>query len=105
MIEVHITGVKHRSNATGKYDEKTENVTVLKGSVVSEDVKVFAASEKIIELRKRYVDENGIVIKNVLFDNPTAAAQFVCGYSVSGPGAWYIEKGKNLAKWKQERNR
>ncbi len=101
MLDLYIKGQTHRSHAFAKYNEKNGNIRVLKGSIVSEDVKKFANTEKIIQLRRKYVDADGVVNEDVEFNNPTSAAQFVCGYSVSGPGAWRINKHTNLARWKK----
>ncbi|SHN48428.1 protein of unknown function [Butyrivibrio hungatei DSM 14810] len=102
MLKLFIWGRTHRTNATAKYDVNTGEVKVLKGTVVSEDVKDFTHKEEIKALRLAVTNESGELLKDVEFSNPTAAAQFVCGYSVSGPIAWHVEKHKNLANWLKE---
>lgn len=102
MIKIFIEGRKHRTNAKALYNEKTREVTVLKGSVVSETVSEFRHNDSIIHKRVETC-EDGIVKKDIVFPNPTVAAQYVCGYSVSGPVAWHVEKHKNLSEWLKEK--
>lgn len=102
MIDVFIIGRKHRTDAMGKYNPKTKEITLKKGSVVSEDVADFSHKDSILKLRKEIVDKNGKLKVDKAFSNATAAAQFVCGYSVSGPVAWHVEKHKTLSEWLKE---
>ena len=51
------------------------------------------------KLRKEYVNPNNEVNQDVEFDNCTTAAQFVCGYSVSGISAWHTEPHKTLKEF------
>lgn len=102
MLELFIKGRKYRTDAKAIYEEDTKKVKVLKGSVVSDEVSNFVHRESILKLRAETVDKNGVVKKDIVFDNVTAAAQYVCGYSVSGPVAWHVEKHKNLLTWIKE---
>lgn len=105
MITVYIKGRRYRTNVMASYNEVTNETIVKKGSVVSEEVKEFIHKESIEELRKDNVDSSGILIKNIRFSNPTSAAQFVCGYSVSGLSAWHVERHKNLGLWLKENSK
>ncbi len=102
MLKLFIHGRNHRTNANALYDEESGKTTVLKGSVISENLSNFGNTSKILALRVENVKEDGVLKKNVVFDNPSLAAQFVCGYSVSGPVAWHLEKHKNLLGWMKE---
>lgn len=102
MLELFIRGRNHRTDAIARYGEKTGKTTVLKGTVVSEGLSDFGNTQKIEELRRKATNDEGVLTKDIVFDTPTLAAQFVCGYSVSGPVAWHIEKHKNLSEWIKE---
>lgn len=86
-----------RANATGK--TTTEGFVVLQGATVNGKV-----SEKlnvgIVRLRKKMVG-NGkindlITTEDLLFSSSSAAADFVLGYSVSGPRTWKAKDGRSL---------
>lgn len=102
MISLFIKGRKHRTKASAVYDETTGIVTVLKGSIVSEQISDFQSSDHIRKLRSEKTDSVGMVLEDIPFKNSTAAAQFVCGYSASGLVAWHVEKHKTLSEWIKE---
>ena len=102
MVKVFIIGRKHRTNALGEYNPESKEIVLKRGSVVSEDVAEFSHKESIMKLREEIVDSKGELKKDRVFSNATAAAQFVCGYSVSGPIAWHVEKHITLAAWLKE---
>ena len=74
---------------------------VLKGSKIS-----LKNQTKITEQVKRLredtsiVDKNGNVLKNVIFDNPSSAGQFIMGCAVNGWIRWKTEEKKELKFWK-----
>lgn len=102
MIDVFICGRKYQTRAYAKYDKTTKETIVKKGSVVSEMVSDFVHKNSVLRLRTDNVDKDGVLTRDVSFKNPTSAAQFVCGYSVSGPVAWHVDKHKTLAVWLKE---
>lgn len=102
MIDVFIQGRNHQTDARGQYNPNNGEIIVIKGTVVSESISDFKQRDSIVALRKDIVDEKGVLKRNTTFKNPTAAAQFVCGYSVSGPIAWHVEKHKTLSAWLKE---
>lgn len=73
---------------------------VLRDSMINENISEKSLSENIIKLRKQYLSEgsvvNNVLTKNILFSSPSAAADFVYGYSVSGPLSWKNSNGKSL---------
>ncbi len=95
-MNIFFKGRGHITNANAVYDEKTNKTIVKKDSVVSEVVLDFPRKNVVEELRKRYVDNKHVVKEDVSFNNPTSAAEFVCGYSVSGPNVWNVEPHKKL---------
>lgn len=79
---------------------------VLKGSGINEALSEKSLSDNIIKLRKQYLSdgtiENGYFTKNTLFSSPSAAADFVLGYSASGPKVWKNSNGKSLKEINEE---
>jgi len=43
-------------------------------------------------------------MKDTLFSSPSAAADFILGYSVSGPRSWKNSKGKSLKELNDQEN-
>lgn len=91
-MKVFYKGRKHRTNAVGEYDQKTGELIVKKGSIVSETIAPFPGAQKVKELRNKAVDDKGIVNKDISFKTPSAAAAFVTGYSANGLLSWHVEK-------------
>lgn len=79
---------------------------VLKGSMINENISVKSLSGNIIKLRKQYVTDqtvtNNILMGDTLFSSPSAAADFIYGYSVSGPNSWKNSTGKTLKEINEE---
>lgn len=79
---------------------------VFKGSRINESLSEKSVSDNIIKLRKLYLDDSTVVdryfTKNILFSNPSAAADFIYGYSVSGPRSWKNSNGKTLKEINEE---
>lgn len=100
-IEVFYEGRIYRTNAKGTYDPDTGELTVIKGSIVSETVKQFQKTSLINKLREQYTDENGVLLQSITFDNPSLAASFVSGYSSNGLLTWHIDKHRTLRDMKK----
>jgi hypothetical protein len=75
---------------------------VLKGSGINDSLSEKSLSENIMKLRKQYLTDGtvikGVFMKNTLFSSPSAAADFIYGYSVSGPRSWKNSSGKTLKR-------
>lgn len=73
---------------------------LLKDSVINGSISEKSLPENIIKLRKQYLSDgtvfNNILTKNILFSSSSAAADFVYGYSASGPRSWKNSNGKTL---------
>jgi len=78
----------------------TEGFVVLKGSTVNEKMSVKSLSAGMVNLRNKHMNSdavNGLVtVEDILFSSSSAAADFVLGYSVSGPKTWKTKEGKSL---------
>lgn len=94
-MDIYLNG--RSCNAKGQYIDG--KVIVLKGSTINREFKIYRHGRRVEKIRndKNYVD--GVtVIKDIEFSTPSAAAQFVLGYSVNGKEAWKYEKGISLGK-------
>ncbi len=60
----------------------------------------------IISLREKYIAEKKVVdwttTEDLLFSSPSTAADFILGYSVSGPAQWKTEAGISLKDLESE---
>lgn len=82
------------ATATGRVT--SEGFVVLKGATVNEKVSVKSLSAGMVKLREKYLKEgkvdNLVTTEDLLFSSSSAAADFVLGYSVSGPRTWKIKR-------------
>lgn len=85
-------------NATGRVT--SEGFVVLKGSAINEKTSKKSLTAGFIKLREKYFNEglvqSLITVEDILFSSSSAAADFVLGYSVSGPRTWKTKDGRTL---------
>ena len=66
----------------------------------NEKVSVKSLNSGIIRLREKYLTDNHfqdlVTTEDILFSSSSAAADFVLGYSVSGPKTWKANDGRSL---------
>lgn len=78
----------------------SEGFVVLKGSVVNEKTSAKSLSAGMKKLRDRIFAEGKIenmtTTEDILFSSSSAAADFVLGYSASGPRTWKAKDGRTL---------
>lgn len=84
--------------ATGK--ATTEGFVVLQGATINDKLASKSIHTSTVKLREKYLS-NGkvkdlITTENILFTSSSAAADFILGYSVSGPRTWKTKDGKTL---------
>lgn len=97
MIKVFLSN-RNGADAVGQFNEKTKELTVLKGSHVSDTISTspkFRGTETIKKKRNE-VTKNGIVQVDVTFKSCSTAANFVTGNSSNGYRTWKNEEGKVL---------
>ena len=86
------------TSATGMVT--SEGFVVLKGAVVNEKTSAKSLSAGMKKLRDRiFADgkvENMTTTEDILFSSSSAAAEFVLGYSASGPRTWKAKDGRTL---------
>lgn len=77
----------------------SEGFVVLSGTTVNETT-AQSLSPGMLKLRKDLLDstkvENLTTIEDILFSSSSAAADFVLGYSASGPRSWKAKNGRAL---------
>lgn len=78
----------------------TEGFVLFAGSTVNEKVSEKSLSKGAVELRRKYFNAGKVkelkTIENIIFSSSSAAADFVIGYSVSGPANWKNKNGITL---------
>lgn len=84
-------------NVSAKGRVTTEGFVVLKGSVVNKLSPTKSLTTGMIKLREKFFNggkvQNLVVMEDILFSSSSAAADFVLGYSVSGPRTWKTQDG------------
>lgn len=85
-------------NATGKVT--TEGFVVFARATVNEKMALKSLSPGMLKQRQKLFDsskvENLITTEDILFSSSSAAADFILGYSASGPRTWKTKDGKSL---------
>ena len=78
----------------------TEGFVVLQGATINEKLSVKSVGASTVKLREKYLSngkiKNLITTENILFTSSSAAADFILGYSVSGPKTWKTKDRKTL---------
>lgn len=84
--------------ATGKVT--AEGFVLFKGSTINVKSSAKSLSTGMLKLREKLVSEKKVVdrkiVEDILFTSSSAAADFVLGYSVSGPKTWKRKDGVSL---------
>ena len=85
-------------NAKGKVT--TEGFVVFARATVNEKMALKSLSPGMLKQRQKLFDsskvENLITTEDILFSSSSAAADFILGYSASGPRTWKTKDGKSL---------
>lgn len=85
-----------------------EGFVVLQGARLNEKLSAKSLSNGIVKLREKWMAdekvEDWVTTEDLLFSSSSAAADFVLGYSVSGPKAWKDANGKSLKEIEAEKD-
>ena len=85
-------------NATGKVN--VDGFVVFAGATLNEKMSVRSLSAGMQKQRKKLFDSskinNLVTTEDILFSSSSAAADFILGYSVSGPETWKTKDGRTL---------
>ena len=89
--------------ATGDYDEKTNHMTVLKGSFIRP---ISLSTNENVKRQRIYKEHvvDGVLKQNIESKSPSTAAAFVTGTSINGQLRWKTEDGKTLRFVKENKN-
>jgi hypothetical protein len=74
----------------------SEGYIVLKGSVVNPKINIETCSGIAVSARKNSKFDDNILLEDVLFTSPSAAAGFITGASANGYVVWKTTDGKTL---------
>ncbi len=84
----------------------TEGFVVLSGSDVNENTSAKSLTSGAVRLREKLFKEGKVeklkTTEDILFSSSSAAADFILGYSVSGPRTWKNEKGVCLKELEEK---
>ncbi len=90
----------NQGNASGKGMITTEGFVLFAGAVLNEKTSEKSLSKGAANLRKKHLASNKVkdfvTTEDILFSSSSAAADFVTGYSVSGPATWKNAAGVTL---------
>lgn len=97
--------IKNNKGLTATGIVESEGFIVLKGSRINETIKK-SLSDNICKMRKQYLSDGTIIdgyfSKDTCFSSPSAASDFILGYSTSGPLTWKDSNGKTLKELNEE---
>ena len=87
-------------NTTAVGQITPEGFVLLQGATVNEKTSKKSLSGGMMQLRQKLFEEgkveNLVTVEDILFSSSSAAADFVLGYSVSGPRTWKNRDGYSL---------
>lgn len=96
QLELHL----EIGSARAKCLMTTEGFVVMKGAVINEKTGEKSMSAKALEFRKKLMASSKVkdlvTTEDILFSSSSAAADFILGYSVSGPQVWKDKNGTSL---------
>ncbi|MDR0577562.1 MAG: GIY-YIG nuclease family protein [Candidatus Accumulibacter sp.] len=87
-----------RGGANAQARLTSEGLVVLSGSAIRKNTVPSCPdhAKSAREDNKDYIDENGVLQKDILFKSPSAASGFVLGASTNGNKEWKTGDGKTL---------
>lgn len=87
----------------------TEGFVLLAGAVINEKVAAKSLTKGALTLRNKLIESGKVkdleTTEDILFSSSSAAADFVMGYSVSGPKTWKNMQGKTLKEIEAEKTK
>lgn len=90
----------NKGNVAAIGKRTSEGFVVLKGTTINEKTSIKSVSPGIVKLRDLYFSngrvQNLTITEDTLFSSPSAAADFILGYSASGPRTWTDASGRTL---------
>ena len=109
LVSQNVTGTAEETSeefllsagsASAKGIVTAEGFVVYKGAVMNSKLSVKSVGSGIEKLREKHISEGHVVdnmtTEDILFNSSSAAADFILGYSVSGPKTWKTQDGRTL---------
>ncbi len=103
-MKLYFSGRRGQVDAEAEYERESGEMTVLKGSRISAYVAggKFRSARSVENRRSEDSVKNCMVVKDMRFKSPSAAANFVTGSSTNGLVAWKTKDGKTLKAFLSE---
>jgi len=107
-LEDYEFSLRKNKKLYGKMQPVSGGYKVFKGALLHPDIEKYQTSKfcrksynRREELRKSKVvqknkDKEEILTKDVIFNSPSGAAEFLVGSIINGPNYWRTEEGKSL---------
>lgn len=97
------------AKATGEYYVETEELKVLKGSKLSNEITKSIDTYSYLKKRKEIendekIIENNYFTKDYLFSSPSAASSIILGRASNGPNTWKTKDGLSISVLKNRKN-
>lgn len=87
----------------------TEGFVLISGSSINEKTSEKSLSAGMVKLRNKHLDSGKVkdwkTIEDIMFSSSSAAADFVLGYSASGPANWKDKSGRTLREIEAEESK
>ena len=103
-MKMYLSRKNGHVDAVAEYLDASGEMVVLRGSKISENISggKFRSARSVENRRSEDNVKDFVVIKDMLFKSPSAAANFVTGSSTNGLVAWKTIDGKTLKSYLSE---
>jgi len=87
-----------KNGADAKAQLTNEGIVVLAGSIIRKETVPSCPTyaKTVREYNREYINEDGVLSKDLLFNTPSGASAFVLGSPTNGNTEWKTEDGKTL---------
>lgn len=98
MIRLYLKSKRNKYDAVAEFDTSTNQMTVLKNSLISSKVAggMFKSSKSVEKQRQNAPIKNRLLTENICFKSASSAANFVTGSSTNGLISWKTKEGITL---------
>lgn len=97
-MKIYLSPKNKKYYAVANYDIKSKKTRVLKGSIVSKDIKCFKGERKVQTLRNKLV-KDGVLQEDIEFNSLSTAASFISGRSKNGLLSWKTENKISMKQY------
>lgn len=99
-FEIYLVAKNREYEAQGVFDNGS--IIVKKGSKIRKGFSAHIRGGTLARSYRNnpdYVNENGVTLKDCIFNSPSTAAQFVMGTSINGWKVWHVDEKTNLRQY------